>query len=142
MREPVQYRWNATSRSRESISLSHGAFVRLWFDPRSQARIVNDRLMLDVNCQLLLAVARLDDRLDFNNSHEFDRMHDPDVLELKQRVQVLGDDELTRLFPAVRPAIVQVTMSNRQHFQPPVDRMPGAPYNPCPRRMWRPNSYR
>ncbi|MGH7844524.1 MAG: MmgE/PrpD family protein [Candidatus Binatia bacterium] len=98
--------------------------------PDTQARTINDRHMPDVNCQYLLAVAMLDGKIDFQNSHDFARMHDPQVLELKKRVEIKADPELTKNFPAVRSAIVEIFTSDGRHFEILVDRLPGAPYNP------------
>jgi 2-methylcitrate dehydratase PrpD len=98
--------------------------------PDTQARTINDRHMPDVNCQYMLAVAMLDDKIDFQNSHDFERMHDPQVLELKKRVELVADPELTKIFPAVRSAIVEITMGDGGQFKILMDRMPGAPYNP------------
>jgi 2-methylcitrate dehydratase PrpD len=86
--------------------------------------------MPDVNCQYMLAVAMLDGKIDFQNSHDFERMHDPQVLELKKKVELVADAELTRIFPAVRNAIVEITTADGGQFKTLVDRMPGAPYNP------------
>jgi 2-methylcitrate dehydratase PrpD len=98
--------------------------------PDTQARTINDRHMPDVNCQYMLAAAMLDGKIDFQNSHDFERMHDPQVLELKKRVELVADPELTKIFPAVRNAIVEITMADGGAFKMLVDRMPGAPYNP------------
>jgi 2-methylcitrate dehydratase PrpD len=98
--------------------------------PDTQARTINDRHMPDVNCQYMLAVAMLDGKIDFQNSHDFERMHDPQVLELKKRVELVADPELTKIFPAVRSAIVEITMVDGGQFKILMDRMPGAPYNP------------
>ena len=77
--------------------------------PQSQSRTINDRHMPDINCQYLLAVAMLDGKIDFQNSHDFERMHDPQVLELKKRVEIVADPELTKKHPAVRSASVEIT---------------------------------
>jgi 2-methylcitrate dehydratase PrpD len=98
--------------------------------PDTQARTINDRHMPDVNCQYMLAVAMLDGKIDFQNSHDFERMHDPQVLELKKKVELVADAELTRIFPAVRNAIVEITTADGGDLKTLVDRMPGAPYNP------------
>ncbi|MFC1816942.1 MmgE/PrpD family protein [Thermodesulfobacteriota bacterium] len=98
--------------------------------PASQANTINDRPMPDINCQYLLSVAMLDGKVDFQSAHDFERMHDPDVLELKKRVRVAADPELTKKHPAIRSAIVEFTMSDGRHFQILMDRLPGAPNNP------------
>ncbi|MBM4298349.1 MAG: MmgE/PrpD family protein [Deltaproteobacteria bacterium] len=98
--------------------------------PDTQARTINDRHMPDVNCQYMLAVAMLDGKIDFQNSHDFERMHDSQVLEYKKRVEIVADPELTKSFPAVRSAIVEITTKSGGPFKILLDRMPGAPYNP------------
>jgi len=98
--------------------------------PDTQARTINDRHMPDVNCQYMLAVAMLDGKIDFQNSHDFERMHDPQVLEYKKRVEIVADAELTKIFPAVRAAIVEITTASGGNYKILLDRMPGAPYNP------------
>ena len=98
--------------------------------PDTQARTINDRHMPDVNCQYMLAVAMLDGKIDFQNSHDFERMRDPQVLEYKKRVEIIADAELTKIFPAVRSAIVEIDTADGGHFKILLDRMPGAPYNP------------
>jgi 2-methylcitrate dehydratase PrpD len=98
--------------------------------PDTQARTINDRHMPDVNCQYMLAVAMLDGKIDFQNSHDFERMHDPLVLEYKKRVEIIADAELTKIFPAVRSAIVEISVKGGGQFKILLDRMPGAPYNP------------
>jgi 2-methylcitrate dehydratase PrpD len=57
-------------------------------------------------------------------------MHDPKVLELKKRVEIVADAELTKKFPAVRSAIVEINSVDGRHFKILMDRLPGAPYNP------------
>jgi len=103
------------------------AVVRL---PEAQAQTVNDRLIPDTSCQHMVAIAMLDGKIDFQNSHDLERIHTPDVLETKKRVKLVADAELTNRFPAVRGAIVELTMSDGRRFQKLVDRLPGAPYNP------------
>ena len=98
--------------------------------PETQARTINDRHMPDVNCQYMLAAAMIDGKIDFQNSHDFARMHDPAVLERKKCVEIVADAELTKIFPAVRPAIVEINMIDGGHFKILIDRVPGAPYNP------------
>ncbi len=98
--------------------------------PDTQARTINDRHMPDINCQYLLAAAILDGKIDFQNSHDFERMHDPQVLELKKRVEIVADSELTQRHPAVRSAIVEIRTFDGRDLKILVDKVPGAPYNP------------
>jgi 2-methylcitrate dehydratase PrpD len=52
------------------------------------------------------------------------------VLELKKRVEIVADAELTKKFPAVRSAIVEINTVDGRNFSILMDRLPGAPYNP------------
>jgi 2-methylcitrate dehydratase PrpD len=98
--------------------------------PEEQSHTINDRLIPDANCQYQLALAMLDGKVDFHNAHDFERMQAPDVLEMKKRVRLVADPELTKQFPAVRAAIVEIGMVDGRRVEMLVDRLPGAPYNP------------
>ena len=98
--------------------------------PEEQTHTINDRLIPDANCQYQLAVAMLDGKVDFHNAHDFERMKAPDVLEMKKRVKLVANAELSKQFPAVRAAIVELALADGQWFEMLVDRLPGAPYNP------------
>jgi 2-methylcitrate dehydratase PrpD len=98
--------------------------------PEEQSHTVNDRLIPDANCQYQLALAMLDGRIDFQNAHDAERMQSPDIIEMKKRVRLVADPELTKNFPAVRAAIVELTLVDGRHYRIVVDRLPGAPYNP------------
>jgi 2-methylcitrate dehydratase PrpD len=98
--------------------------------PEEQTHTINDRLIPDANCQYQLAVAMLDGKIDFHNAHDSDRMQAPDVLDMKKRVTLVADPELTKQFPAVRAAIVELRRMDGRCFEMLVDRLPGAPYNP------------
>jgi 2-methylcitrate dehydratase PrpD len=86
--------------------------------------------MPDINCQYLLAVAMLDGELTFASAHDFERMQDPNVLAMKQRVHLAGDPELTKVFPKVRPARVEIETLDGRQFEIRIDRVPGAPDAP------------
>jgi 2-methylcitrate dehydratase PrpD len=91
--------------------------------PQDGAGIVNDSAMPDVNLQYLVAVALIDGAVSFDASHSFDRMKDPQVLAVKQRVELVGDRSL--MDPAApRSANVEVrlrdgrTVSHFTRFAP------------------------
>jgi 2-methylcitrate dehydratase PrpD len=64
------------------------------FVPSNVAHVVNNRTMPDVNLQYILAVAMLDGDLTFEAAHSYERMNDPAVVEMKQRVTLVADAEL------------------------------------------------
>ena len=62
--------------------------------PEDGARIVDDRAMPDVNIQYVLAVALIDGTLSFDASHSYERMRDPQVQTVKQRIELVADRTL------------------------------------------------
>jgi len=62
--------------------------------PEDGARIVNNRSMPDVNCQHIIAVALVDGAVSFEDSHSYERMADPKVRAVKDRVQLIADKDL------------------------------------------------
>src|SRR5918996_5884590 len=62
--------------------------------PESGARTVNNRHMPDVNIQYMLAAIILEGGLTFEAAHDYDRFQNPGLLELKEKVQLIGDEEL------------------------------------------------
>jgi 2-methylcitrate dehydratase PrpD len=63
--------------------------------PDKELEIVNDREMPDICVQHLLAVMLLDGTVTFASAHDFARMRDPKVLALRERIDVIGDPDLT-----------------------------------------------
>ena len=79
--------------------------------PEDGARVVNDRSMPDVNCQHMIAVALIDGAVSFASTHSYERMTDPSVLAVKERVTLIGDHDL--MDPkAPRSARVEVVLKD------------------------------
>ena len=68
---------------------------------------VNNRSMPNINLQYILAAALLDGDLTFETAHSFERMQDPSVLELKERITLVEAPELTAA-RRTRHAIIEV----------------------------------
>jgi 2-methylcitrate dehydratase PrpD len=97
--------------------------------PEDGAGIVNDSAMPDVNLQYLMAVAVIDGAVSFDASHSFDRMKDPQVLAVKQRVQLVGDRAL--MDPAApRSANVEVVLRDGRTVSHFTRFAPGTKENP------------
>ena len=82
--------------------------------PESGARTVNDREMPDVNLQYAFAVTLLDGKLTFEAAHSFERMKDPRVLDLKKKVTLIGDPELSRARPEGQSIVQLITRDGRR----------------------------
>jgi 2-methylcitrate dehydratase PrpD len=77
--------------------------------PEDGARVVDNRAMPDVNCQHIIALALVDGRVSFKDSHSHERMADPQVRAVKERVLLIADPKL--MDPqAPRSGNVEVTL--------------------------------
>ena len=97
--------------------------------PEDGARIVNDRAMPDVNCQHIIAVALVDGTVSFEDSHSHERMKDPKVRAVKERVQLIADRAL--MDPAApRSGRVEVTLRDGRTVSHFTRHAPGTKENP------------
>ncbi|SVC09702.1 uncharacterized protein METZ01_LOCUS262556, partial [marine metagenome] len=77
--------------------------------PEDGARIVDNRSMPDVNAQHILSVALVDGYIDFNNSHSYERMSDPVVAAVREKVELVADPDLV-VTDAPRSGFVEETL--------------------------------
>ena len=97
--------------------------------PEDGAGIVNDRAMPDVNLQYVLAVALLEGTVSFADSHSQERMKDPRVLAVKERVQLMPDKAL--MDPeAPRSGRVEITLRDGRTVSHFTRFPPGTKENP------------
>jgi 2-methylcitrate dehydratase PrpD len=97
--------------------------------PEDGARIVNNSAMPDVNCQYLVALALVDGRVTFSDSHSRERMADARVRGVKERVQLVGDKAL--MVPdAPRSGFVEVTLRDGRKVSHFTKHPPGTKENP------------
>jgi 2-methylcitrate dehydratase PrpD len=97
--------------------------------PESGARTVNNRRMPDVNIQYMLAAIILEGGLSFEAAHDYDRFQNPRVLELKQKVELIGDAELERSGPRFQ-GLVEVTLKDGRTLREHMMNCRGRPENP------------
>ncbi len=82
--------------------------------PESGSRTVNDREMPDINLQYVFAVTLIDGKLTFEAAHDVARMNDAAVLQLKRKITLIGDPELTRARPEGQSIVQVATRDGRQ----------------------------
>jgi 2-methylcitrate dehydratase PrpD len=97
--------------------------------PADGAAIVNDRAMPDVNVQHIVALALVDGRIDFENSHSYERLKDPRVLAVRERIELVADEQLVDA-AAPRSGRVDVTLTDGRRVSEFVRHAPGTPENP------------
>jgi 2-methylcitrate dehydratase PrpD len=97
--------------------------------PERGAQTVNNRHMPDVNVQYIMSVVLLDGKMSFAAAHDYARMQDKRVLDLRARVQLVADEAMTRS-PQRYQASVEVTLTDGQRFEEHVIDVRGRPQNP------------
>jgi 2-methylcitrate dehydratase PrpD len=97
--------------------------------PESGARTVNDRKMPDVNVQYMVSAILLDGNLTFESAHDYNRLQDPLLQEMKQRVQLVPDQELERTGARFQ-GLVEVTLKDGKTLREHVSNCRGRPENP------------
>ena len=127
---PIQAALDAFLSLRREHSLSPASVDRIIATlPEDGARIVDDRSMPDVNLQYLIAVALVDGTVSFDASHSYERMKDPQVLEVKRRVELVADKAL--MDPAApRSARVEVRLRDGRTVSRFTRHAPGTKENP------------
>ena len=96
------------------------------------ANTTDDRSMPDINMQHLCAVMLIDGIVTFISAHDEKRMKHPKVLELKRRIELLGDDELTRVIPS-RQGIVELKLKDGRELRHHTKAVRGTAQNPMAR---------
>jgi 2-methylcitrate dehydratase PrpD len=98
----------------------------------SMANTVNNRNLPDICLQHLCAVMLLDGIVTFDSSHDVERMQDPGVLALRNKIELYGDDALTKAMPS-RQGIVEMTLSDGRQLRHHVTAVRGTAQNPMTR---------
>jgi 2-methylcitrate dehydratase PrpD len=96
------------------------------------ANTTDDRSMPDINMQHMCAVMLIDGIVTFVSAHDEKRMKHPKVLELKRRIELLGDDELTRVIPS-RQGIVELKLKDGRELRHHTKAVRGTAQNPMKR---------
>ena len=80
------------------------------------ANTVNNRNMPDICMQHMCAVMLLDGTATFKSSHDLRRMQNRKVLELRSRIELYGDDALTKVMPS-RQGIVEIRLRDGRELR-------------------------
>ena len=96
------------------------------------ANTTHNRAMPDICMQHLCAVMLIDGTVSFKTAHDEKRMRDRRVLDLRARVELLGDDELTRAMPS-RQGIVELELADGRRLRHHARAVRGTAENPMTR---------
>src|SRR5688500_5637891 len=96
------------------------------------ANTVDNRHMPDICLQHMCAVMLLDGGGSFKSSHDERRMRSPKVLALRRRIELVGDDELTRAMPS-RQGVVEIRLRDGRELRHHTKAVRGTAENPMAR---------
>jgi 2-methylcitrate dehydratase PrpD len=96
------------------------------------ANITDNRNMPDICMQHMCAVMLLDGTVSFKSAHDEKRMQHPKVLEMRKRIELLGDDALTKAMPS-RQGIVEVELRDGRTLRHHTTAVRGTAENPMSR---------
>ena len=138
---PIQAPLDALAELLEANSFAADQVQRLVVRVAHQgANTTNNRAMPDICMQHLCAVMLLDGTVSFKAAHDEKRMRDPRVLALRSKVELLGDDELTRAMPS-RQGIVELELSGGRRLRHHTRAVRGTAENPMTRAEVRAKAY-
>ena len=98
----------------------------------SEAKTVNNREMPDISLQHMVAVMLLDKTASFRAAHDRGRMKDASLLKQREKVKLVPDEELEKLYPR-RETIVEVTLTDGTLLRERVEAVRGTAENPMTR---------
>ena len=96
------------------------------------ANTVNNRDMPDICLQHMCAVMLIDGIVTFESAHDEKRMKDRKVLDVRSRIELYGDDALTRAMPS-RQGILELTLNDGRVLKNHVKAVRGTSDNPMTR---------
>jgi 2-methylcitrate dehydratase PrpD len=96
------------------------------------ANTTDNRSMPDICMQHMCTIMLIDGIVTFISSHDEKRMKHPKVLALRSRVELVGDDELTRQLPS-RQGIVELKLKNGRELRHHTKAVRGTAQNPMKR---------
>ena len=96
------------------------------------ANTTNNRAMPDICMQHLCAVMLLDGTVSFKAAHDERRMRDARVMKLRAKVELVGDDALTRAMPS-RQGIVELELRDGRRLEHHAKAVRGTAENPMTR---------
>ncbi|HEY8368576.1 MAG TPA: MmgE/PrpD family protein [Thermodesulfobacteriota bacterium] len=130
---PIQGAIDAIVFLMEQHGVTAGDVDRLVIElPDDRCRLVDNRTMPNINVQHLVALTLVDGRLSFASSHDHARMSDPAILDLRKRIELVPNAELTTALPP-RQVIIRIRTRAGKELYHRTHAVKGTPANPMSR---------
>ena len=100
--------------------------------PDDRCELVNNRNMPNINVQHLVALTLVDGGLTFDSSHDHARMSDPRVLDVRRKIELKPNAQLTTALPP-RQVIMTAQLQNGQSHKHHAKAVRGTPDDPMNR---------
>jgi 2-methylcitrate dehydratase PrpD len=97
--------------------------------PHESLTIVNNREMPEICIQHLCALMLIDGNMNFAKAHDRLRMRDPEVLRIRELIELSASDELSKQMPT-RQGIVEIHLKNGKTLREYTQAVRGTPLNP------------
>jgi 2-methylcitrate dehydratase PrpD len=89
-----------------------------------EASVVDNQAMPDINVQHLVSILLLDGYCSFASSHDYERMQDPTVLAMKEKIRIEGLKEIRK-----RQALVEIVTKDGRRLSRMTKAVRGTPDN-------------
>lgn len=100
--------------------------------PDDRAHLVDNRPMPNLNVQQLISLALVDDQLTFAAAHDYARMSEPGLVDLRKCIRLVYSPELTTAEPARQAKLTIRLKDGRELFHHTIA-VKGTPANPMDR---------
>lgn len=104
--------------------LTHGMYVA-----KERIKPDNSFIRAQFDIRYVTACALIDGEIE-ESQFTKERIADPDVHKLAEKIDVIEDEELDKAYPEARPVIVEITTKSRRTYTSRVDYPKGDPQNP------------
>ncbi|MGZ8268140.1 MAG: MmgE/PrpD family protein [Burkholderiales bacterium] len=100
--------------------------------PEAELKVVDNRDMVDISLQHLLAVMALDGTMTFKASHDYKRAQDPKVRKMRERVEAIADPSIPAPVRGWR-CVMEIRLKNGRSVSAQTMAAKGSPDNPLNR---------
>ncbi|HEY7385125.1 MAG TPA: MmgE/PrpD family protein [Beijerinckiaceae bacterium] len=130
---PIQGAVDAVTLLMEQHAITAADVAKIVLElPDDRAKLVDNRTMPNINVQHLVALALVDGGMTFASAHDHARMADPAVVDLRKRIELIANPELTTALPP-RQVIMKITTKDGRELAHRTHAVKGTPDNPMTR---------
>jgi 2-methylcitrate dehydratase PrpD len=100
--------------------------------PETELKVVDNRDMVDISLQHLLAVMAIDGTMTFKTAHDYKRANDPKLRKMRERIEAIGDASIPAPVRGWR-CVMEITLKDGRTLKHETMAAKGSPDNPLNR---------